>query len=291
MRKPHPDRIASAASAASAFGTLRMNPTNRGSSTTPSPKSMQAMQPVQKSISRTNSRVGLDHPHRLAPMQTAPQADTEPVQPMQDATKPMQRPPDEFLDFVASFRTQPGPHGNLARAIRRDPCFPKPSRTYGWNGGIYSSATGTFLYDSNEHDPDTGRSDGSYAGCVNHINEVHHGKADTLKALADLFKQWKEAWWSLPGGDYPYRRFSGPRFPPRQDIFAAAAESGLRVSSNGMAFCWNDVPGSPTQGHFNGNRVPSMRLYTENDTFFCHQCGIWGFSDQLKTRTWQGQRK
>jgi bifunctional DNA primase/polymerase-like protein len=86
------------------------------------------------------------------------------------------------------------------------------------------------------------------------------------------------------------RRSADARPGTRQDIIEAAAESGLDVDRRGMTFCWNDVPGSPTQGHFNGNRKRSLSLYPNEGMFTCHQCGIWGFSDQLKARTWQGVR-
>jgi hypothetical protein len=170
----------------------------------------------------------------------------------------LQLPNPTFLGFVFDHRSDAGAYGDLARAIAKDPCFPK--------------------------DPEA-----SYVACVEHVNEVHAGKADVLAVLDEMLRAWMDAWAATgthPSGPPPGRR---RQFPPRQDIFAAAAESGLSVNRNGMAFCWNDS--GPTSGHNGGNKDRSMKLYGHNQTFFCHQCGIWGFSDQLKIRTWQGRAR
>ena len=170
--------------------------------------------------------------------------------------RPTKAPAESLLAFIAERVTQADEFGGLARAIQRDSCFPTGSGT-------------------------------SYVECVRHLRQVHGGPERTLDALKSIWILWMEAW--LSTGTYP----GGPppsRLRERQDIFEAAIESGLAVTRTAVAFCWNDVPGSPTQGHFNGNREPSLKLYGDNQTFQCHQCGIWGYSDQLKTRTWQGRK-
>lgn len=127
-----------------------------------------------------------------------------------------------------------------------------------------------------------------------HLMTVHQ-RPDQVEILTGIWDDWRTAWLD----HYPPHPPTEPHpgidpeslVPPRPPILEEAEKEGLTVTRNLMTWCWNDVPGSPTQGHFNGNREPSMRLYPENDTFFCHQCGIWGFSDQIKDRDWQGVRR
>jgi hypothetical protein len=145
--------------------------------------------------------------------------------------------------------------GDLARSIARDPCFPRSF---------------------------------SYAEAVAHVESAHGGNQQVLDDLRQVYAEWRAGWAPTrinPAqvvGDYL------DVFPPRQNIVEAAIESGLQQGYSNLWFCWNDVPGSPTQGHFNGNRNASVALYETDQSFFCHQCGIWGYSDQLKARTWQG---
>lgn len=144
--------------------------------------------------------------------------------------------------------------GDYARSFSRDPCWP--------------DATATFDQ------------------MAKHLLEAHGNPEDALWALNTIYWTWRDAVLNqIIEDDRAYRT----KFPPRQPIMAAAAESGLQVNRNGMTYCWNDT--GPTKGHFNGNREPSMKLYETNDSFFCHQCGIWGWSDQLKERTWQGKKR
>lgn len=72
----------------------------------------------------------------------------------------------------------------------------------------------------------------------------------------------------------------------RENIQDVAFETGLRQGTNGLWFCWNDNPDNPECGHFGGNKEASVQLYTEDNHFFCHQCGIHGYSDHLRERRW-----
>lgn len=179
------------------------------------------------------------------------------------------RPNPRFSGYVRDHLGADGLLGEMARSIARDPCWPKGHP--------------------------------SYIVCVQHITDVHGANPLVLRKLRISWKMWRRAW--ARTGRHPFQDEDEARgealsrqtrkFAPRQNIFEAAAESGLQMTRTGLAFCWNDVPGSPTQGHFNGNREPSMALYDdgENQSFFCHQCGIWGWPDQLKERTWQGKAR
>lgn len=170
------------------------------------------------------------------------------------------RPADTFLDELAKHRLDDGDLGNVARSIARDACFPQNA---------------------------------SYVEAVAHINKAHDGNPAVLGVLSQFFEDWKRAWdrendttGRRPGDPPGLRRL---RFPPREPILEVAIETGLRPGRSGLWYCWNDVPGSPTQGHFNGNREASLALYQHDQSFFCHQCGIFGWSDQLRKRTWQGR--
>jgi YozE SAM-like protein len=175
---------------------------------------------------------------------------------MKEPMHHLETPNASLIGFILEHRADSGPFGTFARSISRDPCWPAH--------------------------------DASYVECVAHIIAVHGGDPAAIDTLSQLWAKWRDRW--LQTGTYP----SGPpisTFSPRQPILEAALDSGPNVSRNHMAFCWNDEPGTPTRGHFNGNRERSLKLYADNDTFECHQCGIWGYSDQLKTRTWQDRKQ
>lgn len=186
-------------------------------------------------------------------------SELSPEEPKEPLIQRPQIPDSNFLTHILEARGNATPEGDLARAILRDPCFPKVPA--------------------------------SYFECVSHVEEAHSGKTDILDLLFTLWFEWRERWLALwqSHGLKPYSE--PPKYPPRQNILEAAQEAEMVVTANEMTFCWNDVPESPTQGHFNGNREPSMKLYTNDQSFFCHQCGIWGYSDQLLKRTWQGKAR
>jgi hypothetical protein len=166
-------------------------------------------------------------------------------------------PTEKFYDFLMTFLGEGNPLGQIARSIKRDPC-----------------AMGE-----------------SFVELDNHLRDDHDAGDEAHTALTEVLNQYIDMWENskhIPlhiGCDI----CNPTKFAPRPPIIGAAQDAGLPVTHNQMTYCWNDVPGSPTQGHFNGNRVPSMKLYPENDTFYCHQCHIWGFSDQIATRSWQGR--
>lgn len=180
----------------------------------------------------------------------------------------MQTPPRTLYEYIQSHASDyQSEAGDLARAIQKDRCFPRPTGREATEKAKPSRA--------------------SYVECVRHIEEIHGGSPDRLRVLKAAWLSWVERWASIGLSPYGERG----RFPPRQNIVEAAIESGLRRGGSGLWFCWNDEPGSPTQGHFRGNREASVALYENDQSFFCHQCGIWGWSDQLKARTWQGKSR
>lgn len=169
--------------------------------------------------------------------------------------------------FILEHRDTPGEYGNLARSIRKDPCFPRPSRT---------KASET-----------PGPSRTSYVGMLAHLNEVHGGKAQAIDTLTAMWNEWRERWMATglnPAAD-------PEAYAPRENILFTALDTDLRQGRNGLFYCWNDVPGSPTQGHFNGNKEATVQLYEEDNHFFCHQCGIFGWSDQLRDRDWESRNR
>lgn len=160
-------------------------------------------------------------------------------------------PNANFLAHVLGHRADPGPIGDLARSITRDPCFPKVPA--------------------------------SYVACVAHVNEVHGGKPDVLMILAEVQEAWQAA--LAPHGN-PRGASVHPagRYPPRPDICAVAEELGIHTK-HGDRFCKAVCPYHPGQGE------PSLVLWRDIDQFRCEspRCFVWGFSDQLLAGKFQGR--
>jgi hypothetical protein len=176
-----------------------------------------------------------------------------------------QHPPRSLLAAMRLLQSDDGERATQIRSMLRDSCWP-------------------------EGNP-------SYVEMRAHLTDVHGSPDASLASLADVYREWLHAILETECGGACWMRdlddgaSTRPRYPQRPPIIAEALKAGMRVNRNGVTWCWNDRPGSPSCGHFSGNREPSMKLYGNNDTFFCHQCGIWGFSDQIAARTWQGQAR
>lgn len=174
---------------------------------------------------------------------------------------------DTWNEYIKRHAGEDSPAGDFARETQRDPCWPL----------------------GHEAQP---------VDTKNHLQTVH-GLSDlspVMDAHEALFQKWMEDWSKHGGfpGRCPCNNFAWPplgypyqsKFPPREDILAVAREVGMRFKSTYLVWCFNDDTSQPDCGHWRGNRQPSMTLYPHDNHFYCHQCGINGWSDQLRTKTW-----